>query len=146
MSCKVAFYKGLTASYRNFTDWLICKWTRGPYSHVELIIDGFMYSTNPRDGKVRVKEHTFDEKTWDYIEIENVDVEKIKEFFKMTKSEKYDWLGILGFVIPFKDRTERWFCSEWVSNALKIAGCKKLWKQEPSKISPNKLYEILKDN
>jgi hypothetical protein len=140
---KLAFYK---AHQGNLTDKVISWWTNGKYSHVELIIDDMMYSTSPRDRCVRVKKHKFDKNVWDYIEINNVDEAKIIEFFEMTKGQRYDWLGILGFVVPLKDRTNDWFCSEWCSNALKIAGCKKLWKQEPSKISPNKLYKILKEN
>ena len=142
MSCKVAFYKGLSAPHRDFFDWVICKWTRGKYSHVELIIDGFMYSSSPRDGRVRKTQHTTDNKSWDYVEVEIKEANVI-DFFNMTQGNKYDWLGILGFIIPIKDRTNEWFCSEWVSNALKISGCKKLWKLEPSKISPNRLYKIL---
>jgi len=53
-------------------------------------------------------------------------------------------IGMVGFILPLKDREKEWFCSEWVSNALKISGCKKLWTKEPNKISPNKLYKILK--
>ena len=141
--CKVAFYKGLSAPGRDWTDWLICKWTHGPYSHVELVIDGDGYSSSPEDGKVRKTKHTIDEETWDYIDIEYLNESDILKFFMMTKGSKYDWLGILGFIIPFKDRTNKWFCSEWVSNAMKISGCVRLWKLEPSKISPNKLYRIL---
>ena len=141
---KVAFYKGLSAPRRDWTDWLICKWTKGQYSHTELIINGFMYSSSPRDGRVRAKPHKIDNKTWDYIEVE-ASKENILTFFKMTKDDKYDWFGILGFIIPIKDRTHNWFCSEWVSNALKISGCKKLWTKESSKISPNKLYSLLKE-
>jgi len=140
---QVAFYKA-NQFHADWSDKLIAWWTNGIYSHTELIIDGFMYSTSPRDGKVRKKEHIYDENIWSYVEINNVDVNKILEFFQMTDGHKYDWLGIFGFIIPFKDRTNEWFCSEWVSNALKIAGYKKLWTKEPNKISPNKLYEILK--
>ena len=140
---KIAFYKGLSAPGRDWTDWLICRWTRGKYSHVELIIEGYMYSTSPRDGKVRRKKHIEDNETWDYIEVKDIEVKHIIKFYNMTADEKYDWLGILGFVIPLKDRTNKWFCSEWVSNSLKIAGYEKLWKLEPSKISPNKLYKLL---
>ena len=144
MSCKIAFYKGLSAPGKDWTDWLICKWTHGKYSHVELVIDDLMYSSSPKDGRVRAKKHIVDIRSWDYINIDNIDEDNVIEFFNITKGQKYDWIGILGFVIPIKDRTNEWFCSEWVSNALKISGCKKLWKQEPSKISPNKLYIILK--
>lgn len=143
--CKVAFYKGLSAPNRNWTDWLICKWTRGKYSHVEIIVDDYMYSSSPREKGVRRKKHTFDNNSWDYIDIEYLNESDILKFFLMTENSKYDWLGILGFILPFKDRTNKWFCSEWVSNAMKISGCESIWKLEPSKISPNKLYKVLND-
>jgi len=141
---RIAFYKGLTAPHRDWKDWVICKWTHGQYSHVELVIGDTMYSSSPRAGKVRAKQHITDNESWDYIDMPFIEERNILEFFNMTQGSKYDYIGILGFVIPIKDRTNEWFCSEWVSNALKISGCKSLWKLEPSKISPNKLYKILK--
>ena len=139
---KVAFYKA-HGPYAQWDDKLIAWWTNGSYSHVEIVIDNYQYSSYQPDGGVRKKEHIVDDKVWNYIEIDNIDEQKILEFFEMTKGEKYDWLAIFGFVIPFKDRSNEWECSEWCSNALKISGCKKLWKHEPSKLSPNKLYKIL---
>ena len=141
---KLAFYKGLSAPNRNWQDKLICLWTKGQYSHVELIVYDYMYSSSPTSGKVRKEPHTIDNDVWEYVSIDNVNTDNILEFFELTKGKKYDWLGILGFIIPLKDRTDKWFCSEWVSNALKISGYKNLWIQEPSKISPNKLYKIVK--
>ena len=138
---QLAFYK----AKGNYKDKLIRIWTNGQYSHVEIIIDGYMYSSSPRDGGVRKKKHTYNTDKWEYINIKFIKKNNIIEFFKMTKKDKYDWFGILGFIIPIKDRTHDWFCSEWVSNALKISECKKLWTKEPSKISPNKLYNILKE-
>jgi len=140
---QVAFYKA-NQPYADWTDRLIAFYTKGKYSHTELIIDDFMYSTSPRDGKVRKKKHIYCENIWDYVEVKNIEKEKILEFFELTKGQKYDYIGILGFVIPFKDRSNEWFCSEWVSNALKIAGYKNLWTKEPSKISPNHLYKLLR--
>jgi hypothetical protein len=98
---KVAFYK----SKQNHADWkdkLIAWWTKGKYSHTELIINGYMYSTSPRDGCVRRKKHIYNENVWDYIKVNNVEISKVVEFFEMTKGQKYDWLGILGFVVPLK--------------------------------------------
>ena len=140
---KLAFYKAFNNPNARWDDKLIAFYTKGKYSHVELIINGYMYSSSPRDGRVRKTQHTTDNKSWDYVEIEIKEANVI-DFFNMTQGNKYDWLGILGFIIPIKDRTNEWFCSEWVSNALKISGCEKLWKLEPSKISPNRLYKILK--
>ena len=103
-----------------------------------------MYSSSLRDGGVRKKKHIYDFNKWKYLNIGFVEENNILDFFKQTNGDKYDWLGILGFIIPFKDRTNEWFCSEWVANALKISECKKLWTKEPSKISPNELYKIIK--
>jgi hypothetical protein len=139
---KVAFRK---AKNENWGKKLIALWTKGKYSHVELIIGDKQYSSHISDGGVRCKKHIYNEDLWDYVEVPNIRVKDILQFYSITKGDKYDLLGIAGFVIPFKDRTNEWFCSEWVSNALKISGYKKLWNQEPSKISPNKLYKILKD-
>ncbi len=141
MKMKLAFYK----AKGNWKDKLIRFWTKGPYSHVEIVSeDGYMYSSSPRDNGVRKKKHTYDPKKWDYVEVE-INPKILEEFYEETKGEHYDLAGILGFVIPVKDRTNRWFCSEWCSNVLKISGHKAMWKQEPSKISPNRLYKLLKN-
>lgn len=144
MSVKVAFYKGLEATDTTIYDKAICYYTKGQYSHTELVLfDSISYSSSPRDGGVRRKKIIFDDKDWDFIEIDNIDVNKIVKFFNLTENDKYDWIGIFGFIVPFKDRTNAWFCSEWVSNALKIAGYESLWNKESSKIHPNMLYNIL---
>ena len=142
MNCKVAFYKS-NQPKADWLDKLIAWWTKGKYSHVEIVINEYMYSTSPRDKEVRKKEHIVDNVSWDYVEIDLPEIKNGFEFFRQVEGEPYDWFGILGFVLPFQDRTDRWFCSEFVSNFLKVSGCKKLFKYEPSKISPNKLYKLL---
>lgn len=137
---QLAFYK----AKGDWQDKVIRIWTKGPYSHVELIMDGYMYSSSPADGKVRKKPHVVDDSMWEYVNIPNLEVKHILEFFDLTKNEKYDYMGILGFIIPLKDRTNDWFCSEWCSNALKISGYEKMYKLEPSKLSPNGLYNLIK--
>jgi len=142
----LAFYKGNSKNNGKLYSKLIRWWTKGPYSHVEIILDGYMYSSSPRDGGVRRKKFKGKNDHWDFIEINNLKEKNILEFYNQTKENKYDFFGILGFILPFKDRTNEWFCSEWCSNALKISGYKKLWKLEPSKISPNKLYKIVTED
>jgi hypothetical protein len=145
MKVTFAFYKGLEAPGTRFDDKLICWWTKSPYSHVELIVNGYMYSTSPRDGKVRAKKHIYDLSTWEYVDIK-VNPDRIYDFnnyFKLTKGMKYDWMGILGFIFPLQDRTKEYFCSEWCSKAGIIMGISKLFLLEPSKTSPGKLYESL---
>jgi hypothetical protein len=140
----VAFYKK-DAPHADWTDKLIAWWTKGEFSHVELVIDNYMYSTSPRDGKVRCKFHKFDEKTWYYKDLEITEdaYKRFIEFFNLTEGLKYDWWGIFGFILPFADREDRYFCSEWVTKALIILGITKVFLLEPSKTSPNKLERTL---
>lgn len=139
----LAFYK-----YNgDLSDKLIRWWTKGSYSHTELVTDDFkyMYSSSGLDNGVRKKEHYYDTKKWDYIKVD-VSLDLVIKVFNLTKDSKYDWLGILGFVLPFQDRANKWFCSEWCANILKCSGNKKFYLVEPSKTSPNDLYKIVKEN
>lgn len=135
---KVAFLKGDKSIAGRLIKW----WTKGPYSHVAIVIDGIEYSASFSDRGVYSKPHIEDKDKWDYIDVE-VKSLNILNLYNITKYDSYDLLGILGFIVPFKDRSTEWFCSEWVANALKISGYRFLWTKEPSKISPNKLFEIL---
>ena len=141
---KIAFYKADKAKKHKWLTKLIAWWTRGQFCHCEIIIDGYMYSSSNWNGGVRKKEWKGTDDKWEIIPVSNIDEQKILEFFEKTKGDKYDYLGVFGFIVPLKDREKQWFCSEWCSNTLKIAGCKSLWTKEPSKISPNRLYKILK--
>jgi len=142
---KAPWYKKL---YRKAIAW----WTKGPYSHVELIWydddknELRTFSAVPTVRKVReangedvLKEGEWDAITFDITEDEWYTFVKYKN---LLLGERYDWLGIFGFILPFKDRTKEWFCSEITSNYLKIIGAESFWFLEPSKISPNKLYSL----
>jgi len=146
MEIKFAFYKAFEAKGAGKDDWIIAEWTRGPYSHVEIIApDDVMCSSSPRDGGVRCKKHVYDKSTWDYISID-VDqngTDRYVKFCSETQGMKYDWLGILGFVLPIHDDPEKYFCSEWSTRAGIIMGIECLYTKEPSRISPNKLAKIL---
>jgi len=142
---QVAFYKA-NQSKAQWDDKIIAWWTKGKHSHVEVIIGDMMYSTSPRDGRVRKKYHTVDNNVWDYVTVDLPNLHNSMHFFNQVVGSKYDWMGIFGFILPFQDRTTRWFCSEFVANFLKVGGYKPLFPLEPSRISPNKLYEILKGN
>ena len=148
MKFYLAFYKA-NCKKAHWDDKIINWWTGSiGFSHVEIVIDYengkmVMLSSSPRDGGVRMKEHRYDESIWEYVEVD-LTLSHVMNIFKLTDGAKYDWMGILGFVIPFKDSTKDWFCSEWCSNVLKTYGNEKLLLLEPSKISPNKLYTLMK--
>jgi len=129
----LAFY---IAKNGTFFDKLIAWWTKSKYSHVELIIDGYWYSTSPRDGTVRRKIIPISTK-WDYIEVplKNRTKKEILEFYERTKGQKYDWINIfLCQIIPLGIQIDdRWICSEWCTYA--ISG-------KELKISPQELYEL----
>jgi len=137
---QIIFYKGKG----DIVDKGIRLKTGGIFSHCEILLsDGFMYSSSGMDGGVRRKKHHYNPLSWEYVEVD-LDENQVREFYELTKNSKYDYPGIIGFFLPFKDRTDRWFCSEWCSNVYKIQGFKEMWKLEPSKIHPNKFHQILK--
>lgn len=130
----------------------IAKWTKGPYSHVELIYRDDSdkrlkeFTADPKEGKVRIKdfEKDLNKYCWDFVafDITEKEWEMFKTYMGQVLNDKYDWFGIFGFIIPIKDRERDWFCSEVNSNFLKILGEITLWTKEPSRISPNLLKEI----
>ena len=140
-----AFYKAYEAAGRDFTDLVIASWTHGPYSHVEIVVDGCMYSSSGRDGGVRRKPHSLNPASWDYIavQVEDDAIKKLDKFFEMTLECKYDWMGILGFVLPVHDSEKRYFCSEWCSKAGIVLDIECLYNKNPARISPNRLARIL---
>lgn len=138
----IALYK-VEAQDSDYIDTAISWYTRSKYTHVEIILeDGYMYSSSPRDGGVRRKLHNRDNSSWDYIELD-IDDTNIYEFYKMTKDKKYDYVGIFGFVIPFKDKTDAWFCSEWCVRALQISNVKSTWLVNPGKIAPSDIPKLI---
>jgi len=146
---KVAFYKS-DCKYVNIGDTIVNKFTGGlGFSHVELVlnVDGkyYQYSSTFVDGGVRRKEHIYDTSVWKYknFTISHQEYELILDFYNAIMGNKYDILGLLGFIIPVIDRVDKWFCSESCSRALQIIGFKQLMLLESSRISPNKLYSIL---
>ena len=178
---KLAFFKADTI-YGSMKSRLISKWTKSPYSHVELIIEKdivlnhkpeikpllattykkvcsyeklydpnlkeedfnfLQFTSSPDYGGVCLTYHKINNIEYDYLEFEVNNIEWIIDFFYSIRYSKYDNVGILGFLLPFKDRTNEWFCSESCSNALKIIGFKPMWLIEPSSVSPGMLFNMV---
>ncbi len=94
----LALYKGRAKNWRErLEDWLICKATKGQYSHCEIAIEQHHYksgdrclpeisydchSSSPRDGGVRCKAiDVADSNKWDLIELKNISEAQIKAYF-----------------------------------------------------------------
>lgn len=148
MQVYLAFYKG-TSSVKGFKgalyrsmDWLIRKFTKGAYSHVEIAIPtnaGFAcYSSSIMDGGVRCTAINVHSGNWDLVPID-CDVATIKAYFEQTKHQKYDFKGAIASTIPFYQSKSKQFCSEWCFNAIK-GNNKDGWR-----FSPNDLHVMFNE-
>lgn len=155
MSIYLAFYSGrksinkpVDLLYR-LTDWFIRFMTTGKYSHCELAVkikntDQYLcYSSSGRDGGVRVKTMSFDNK-WTLIDVSNfTNSDDIQQYHFLTESAKYDYVGCIGTVLPFVKCKNRYFCSEWVYNALMFSINKRV--ETGGRFSPVDLYVLFND-
>ena len=125
-----------------FTDWLTRVLTRGQYSHCEIAValDGGQfecYSSSIRDGGVRCKTMPLPSEKWDLIELPDVAGSlktNLAAVFAQTQGQRYDLAGALGVVFKTRQRSGRWFCSEWCGQVLGLS--------EPWRFSPNDLAVI----
>ena len=129
-----------------FSDWLTRKLTRGIYSHCEISVDAGggqfeCYSSSIRDGGVRCKTMPLPAAKWDLIELPSVSPQglpmvagSLKTLFAQTQGQRYDLPGVLGVVFKTRQRSGRWFCSEWCGQVLGLS--------EPWRFSPNDLAAV----
>ncbi len=125
-----------------FTDWLTRVLTRGIYSHCEIAValDGGQfecYSSSIRDGGVRCKTMPLPAAKWDLIELPDSSGSlktNLAAVFNRTQGQRYDLPGALGVVFKTRQRSGRWFCSEWCGQVLGLS--------EPWRFSPNDLAAV----
>ena len=151
MEIKVAFYKGKG----NFLNRIVRWWTQSEYSHAELVlperaiwigISPFLKSKVASRQKLMV-----DYSEWDFIglNVTQEQLETIMDFFEDTKDCGYDWIGmLLSQFLPCKIKhRERWYCSEWIAYALRIA-CVIDWRTikiyDRCDLSPVVLHDLLR--
>ncbi|RLC81293.1 MAG: hypothetical protein DRI61_04125, partial [Chloroflexi bacterium] len=136
----LAFYK----AHGTLADRLVRWWTRSPYSHVEVVIDGIWYSASPREGEVRSKAMPMSWDRWDFVRINATPSQKrhIRDLFESQMGKHYDWLGIvMTQIIPLGiQNPSRWFCSEICAAVLHDSGAAPL-SAMPAWYSPGRLYE-----
>lgn len=127
----VLFYKGKSRIFNRLVSW----WTRGKYSHVEIVIDGIWYSSSGMDGGVRAKKIDFDSSKWDIVHVE-CDHAQVVRWFERNESKKYDYLGLFGFIFRVVEGDkDKYFCSEAVAASLGII--------DPWRYCPNTLFSAL---
>jgi hypothetical protein len=130
---KVAFYKSKRHLFNRLVSW----WTKGDYSHVELVLDGSVCaSSSHSDGGVRYKRIELSNCNWDVFEIAGFDEQYARAYINSKMGKGYDYLGLFGFVFDaVRDNKNREFCSELVMGALGF--------DEPWRFSPNDCKVIL---
>lgn len=129
---KLAFYKGRRGGLAGLFDAAVRWWTRGSYSHVELVAPGWVASASMRDGGVRFKAIDFHPDRWDLVAIGGDEI-AARAWFEAHQGAAYDWMGLFGFVWrPGREVTRRWFCSEAVAAAL---GFKEPWRFCPNTLA-----------
>ena len=152
MKIKVAFYKGKG----NFINGIVRWWTKSVYSHAEIMLpDGITWIGISPFLKSKVasrKKIIIDYSEWDFVDInvkqEQLDI--IMEFFEYTERHGYDWIGmLLSQFLPCKIKhKKRWYCSEWIAYALRIA-CVIDWRiikiYDRKDLSPAILYNLVVD-
>lgn len=143
---KIAFYKGTHKGLYGIFNRLVRWWTRGPYSHAELIFAEpqhskahLCFTSSFLDGGVRGKLIELDEAKWDVVELnsENFNAARAYAWFQINLGLKYDVMGIFGAVVrSVEDDRDKYFCSEAIAAALGLS--------EPWRYDPNTLYAALK--
>jgi hypothetical protein len=147
---KIAFYKGKG----NFLNSIVRWWTGSVYSHAELVLpDGITWLGISPFLKSKVdarKKLLLNPAEWDFINIQITEeqLEIILEFLEDTKGCGYDWIGmLLSQFLPCKIKhKKRWYCSEWIAYALRIA-CVLDWRTlriyDRKDLSPAVLHELV---
>lgn len=138
MTVQLALFKGKGLIGNAF----IRLWTGSEYSHCELVVDGWCYSSSVMDKGVRRKlvgegegRISLSPDKWDLISLPWADAERIVEYFAATDHHRYGWPSLilsqfLNLNRPVKGAQ---FCSEWCAAAPGLP--------VPSSLSPRTLGE-----
>lgn len=136
----IALYKNNEHTFNSLVSW----WTKGPYSHCELIFrDGMSASSSYRDGGVRFKRVGYKPANWDFIVLPSLfNEDRAREWFTNHAGMGYDVLGIIGFVVgALPEAKGKSFCSESLLTAI---GFNQAYRFYPNHIAPMLMVEPIK--
>lgn len=111
-------------------------WTGSIYSHCELVIDGWCYSSSAMDGGVRRKRIDLDPEKWDVAPLPWADDQRALDYFTATDHHRYGWAGLVLSQLLNLNRSidKAQFCSQWCAAALGLPS--------PATYSPRTLVEL----
>lgn len=132
MTVQLALRKNDTRITARAIQW----WTGSIYSHCELVVDGWCYSSSAMDKGVRRKQIHLDPEKWDQIELRWADADRIVAYFRETDHHKYGWIGLITAQMLNRGHGEdkAQFCSQWCAAALGLPS--------PASYSPKTLGEL----
>ena len=117
MGVKLALYR--PHRWQDLGGYVIAWWTRSAYSHCELVIDGWCYSSSIRDGGVRRKQIDLAQPHWTVIDIDG-DKAYAMLIFAQYEGEPYGWADLFSNQVvrlPVRDSRGE-FCSSLVARML----------------------------
>ena len=111
-------------------------WTGSQYSHCELVVDGWCYSSSVMDRGVRRKMIDLDSGHWDVVDLPWADADFVHSYLAETDHFGYGWGALITsqFLNLGIGYSESQFCSEWCANALMVPNA--------SAYSPQTLLEL----
>lgn len=114
----------------------IRQWTGSQYSHCELVVDGWCYSSSVMDKGVRRKLIDLHSGNWDLIELPWADAEYARDYFDRTDDQSYGWGALITsqFLNLGLSSSGSQFCSEWCAAAIGVPN--------PSAYNPQTLGEL----
>ena len=131
---QLALYKGKGLIGNALIRW----WTRSPYSHCELVVDGVAYSSSLMDKGVRSKVIDFKPEHWDMVRLPEPLSKRVIDHFAVTRGQRYSWLDLIRSQIfnGNADEDGASFCSEWCAAALGLPN--------PATYSPQTLSDLVR--
>lgn len=132
MTVQLALYKGKG----QIGNWAIRLWTGSEYSHCELVVDGWCYSSSVMDKGVRRKQIDLTDDKWDIVDLPWADAKRILAYFALTDHHTYGWPSLISSQLFNRNRSaaDSQFCSEWCAAALSLPS--------PSSYSPPSLMKL----
>jgi hypothetical protein len=103
------------------------------FPHSGIVVDETLYHTNKKNG---LHEVPFESEGWELYPIKKTP-EEVKALFEAFKGAKYDWFGLLAFILPWRVSKSDWlYCYEW--SYLVITG-----KVPNTRITPEILLHLV---
>jgi len=118
VNVQLALYKGKGNIGNAGIRW----WTASVYSHCELVVDGWCYSSSVRDNGVRRKRINLDSGKWDLMTLPWANSVDIEHYFAATDPNRYGWASLITSQLFNRNSPVKGvqFCSEWCAAAAGI--------------------------